>query len=133
MNILFEKVPLGSFTYKTYNLILTKNEITWERMFDFLEQKTLIPASYFKLRWGRKLFTIDSEPFDYDNFKNSPGKLDDYLIFSVDYNFDKIRKKREERKFKIGILEASISSLTACGQTTTDLRMKLDRLKSAFP
>ena len=133
MNIIFDKVPLGSFTYKTYNLILTKNEITWGKLFDFLENKTLIPASYFKLRWGRKMFTIDSEPFDYNNFKNSPGKRDDHLVFTIDYNFYKIKKKKEERKFKIGILEASIYSLSASGQSTTDLTMKLDKLKSAFP
>jgi len=130
MNIIFEKVPSGSFTYKTYNLILPKNEITWVKLFDFLEKKTDIPSEYFKLRWGKHMFTLDSEPFNYNNFKNCPGKRDDYLIFSVDYNFDKIRKKREERKFKIGILESSIRSLSASGQTVTDLMMELNDLKS---
>jgi hypothetical protein len=34
----------------------------------------------------------------------------------------------EEIKFKISILEASISSLSASGQATTDLRMELAKL-----
>jgi len=59
MNIIFEKVPSGSFTYKTYNLILPKNEITWVKLFDFLEKKTDIPSEYFKLRWGKHMFTLD--------------------------------------------------------------------------
>ena len=47
--------------------------------------------------------------------------------------FDKIRKNREYRKFKIGILESSIHSLSASGQTVTDLMMEVDKLKSTFP
>ena len=137
VNIIFERVPMGSFLNKTFNFVEESHKITWKKLFDFLEQKTMIPAIYLKLKCGGKMFTIDQNknPFDFHSFSStqSTATRGDYIIFSVDYNFDKIRKIREQKQYKIGILEASISSLKACGQTTTDLMMEMDALKSSFP
>jgi hypothetical protein len=91
VNIIFDKVPLGSFTYKTFNLIKERNEITWKILFDFLEKKTGIPCEYLKLRYRNNIFTIQSNLFNYNDFVNSTEIKGGYITFGVDYNFDKIR------------------------------------------
>jgi hypothetical protein len=42
---------------------------------------------------------------------------------------DKTPTPSKEIEFRITMLEASISSLTACGQATTDLRLELAKLR----
>ena len=130
VNIIFSKVPNGNFGTKTYILIEEREKITWNSIFNFLEQQTNISSIYFILKINGKLYknTPQLEPFKFDDFVNL-GDTGDFITVQVDYNIPKLLNRGNTLKYKISILEASISSMRACNLSVTDLLMELNHLK----
>ena len=136
INIIFEYVPIETAKHKTFIFIEQKEKVTWKKIFAFLDTRAFLPSKYLKLTYhGGKTFTHthELEPFCYDNFFKEGEELCDFITFKVDYNVKRLKDRSSEEDrilYKIGILQASISSLHACGRSTTDLAMELYDLKS---
>ena len=135
INIIFERVPIENVKRKTCVFIEQKEKVTWKKIFAFLDTRAFLPSKYLKLTCGDKTFapTQKLKPFCYDNFFKEGEELCDFITFKVDYNVKRLKDRSSEEDrilYKIGILQASISSLHACGRSTTDLSMKLYDLKS---
>ena len=132
INIILEKVPIDSFKYETINIVLEEDEISWNKIFNVISEKTNLPAHFFKLRYMGKIYTYSQNNFE--ELKNlinncSNMEINNFIIFEVGFDLKEIKERNKNILYKIKMLECSISSLHACGRSTTDLYMEIVRLK----
>ena len=81
INLIFNNVPHESGNKKTLNLVIDYCMVTWDVIFEFLQDKTNILSKKFKIFVKNNYYTLNdlklsfSETFKYNEFMNFDVKV----------------------------------------------------------
>ena len=121
INLIFNNVLHKSGEKKTLNLAIDFCMVSWKIIFDFLQHRTKISYDKFKISVKNHYYTFEELSKSWTFAEIFEKENPEFISFSVKL-YSPIDKQ-------IDVLRASISSLKSCGQTTTDLQMKIWKLE----
>ena len=116
INLIFNNVLHKSGERKSLNLTIDYCMVTWDVIFEFLEQRTKILSENFKISVKNNYYTLD-ELLEKSSFSET-FKCDEFIDFNVKLYSNEIE-----------VLKASISSLSKQGVGVTDLLLRLKELE----